>query len=274
MQQHSLRLEFNDGPFFYAREDGESSENSWYFCYGDYDRPDTVRVLAHRVVSAEQSHQGARASKPKVMKMAELRALFAADRDAFIGKAMRDGAPDFMLLLRKGSTEKSPPLAAVPVALSEALASVNKPCSLGELVKRIERSNGGEVATQGGEGYVLKLGSQKCAISSLQTFASLTSLYHAPPFHWIASMLDPAILSGDAHVWRAPNPWEIRHVVGEHSLIGVSSVKTAEMLGITPPNFRKYMASGSAKNRHAIGFSTWHLLLHFFGVKQFSQNAI
>lgn len=286
MLSDSLLLELNDGPFFYAKRAGDTLENNWYFCYGDYDTPSSVQVLAQRVLETKgMSESNARVVKSKKIKMADLHAFFAEDRKTFIEKAMRDGAPDSLVLFGQSAAENSAPLAVLPVAGIES----GDPRSLEVLVEQVERlalqdvlSDGITKSTnkskgitgQGCDRYVVSLGRKKCAISSLDAFAMLASLYRAPPAHWIAKMLDPAILSEDAQVWRAPSSWEIRHVVGEHSLIGISSVKTSEMMGVTPANFRKYMASGTAKNRHAISFSTWHLLLHLFGVKRFSQYLL
>lgn len=98
-------------------------------------------------------------------------------------------------------------------------------------------------------------------IASLQAWFSLMQQHRAPANVWIANLLPEAVLSTDLEQWRAPTSWELRHVVGEGSLTGISGAKAAEMVGITPANFRKYTASDSAKNRQPISYAAWHLLL-------------
>lgn len=98
-------------------------------------------------------------------------------------------------------------------------------------------------------------------IPNLQTWFALRQQHEAPVNCWIANLLPDAVLSIDPEQWRAPTAWELRHVVGEGSLTGISGSKAADLVGITPANFRKYTASDSAKNRQPISYAAWHLLL-------------
>ncbi len=98
-------------------------------------------------------------------------------------------------------------------------------------------------------------------ISSLQGWFALMRQHRALENGWIANLLPEAVLSTDLEQWRAPTSWELRHVVGEGSLTGISVAKAAGMVGITPANFRKYTASDTAKNRQPISYAAWHLLL-------------
>ena len=83
----------------------------------------------------------------------------------------------------------------------------------------------------------------------------------APRRAWIANLLPSEILDANPDTWRAPTAWEIRHIVGEGSLTGMSGAKAAALIGISPANFRKYTASEGAANRQSISFAGWHLLL-------------
>lgn len=85
---------------------------------------------------------------------------------------------------------------------------------------------------------------------------------------WISSLLPDSVLTDNAEDWRPPTAWELRHIVGEGSFTGQSGAKVAEMVGITPQGFRKYTANESAKNRQAISFAMWHLLLHKLGIQK------
>lgn len=98
-------------------------------------------------------------------------------------------------------------------------------------------------------------------IANLQAWFALRQQHDAPVNGWIANLLPDAVLHTDPELWLAPTAWELRHVVGEGSLTGISGAKAAEMVGITPSNFRKYTASDSAKNRQPISYAAWHLLL-------------
>jgi len=87
------------------------------------------------------------------------------------------------------------------------------------------------------------------------------------PHEWITRLLPNAVLTDDHAEWRAPSSWEIRHVVGEGSFTHVTGAKAAELVGVTPQNFRKYTARDGARTRQAISFAMWHLLLHKLGVQ-------
>ncbi|MFG5777706.1 hypothetical protein ACFIQF_11590 [Comamonas sp. J-3] len=84
---------------------------------------------------------------------------------------------------------------------------------------------------------------------------------------WIASLLPDDVLTDAPEAWRAPTSWELRHVVGEGSFTGVTGAKAAELVGVTPQNFRKYTAADDATTRQKISFAMWHLLLHKLGVQ-------
>lgn len=98
-------------------------------------------------------------------------------------------------------------------------------------------------------------------IANLQAWFALRQQHRVLENGWIANLLPDAVLHTDPELWLAPTAWELRHVVGEGSLTGISGAKAAEMVGITPSNFRKYTASDSAKNRQPISYAAWHLLL-------------
>jgi len=88
-----------------------------------------------------------------------------------------------------------------------------------------------------------------------------------PSRAWIAKLLPGAVLTHDPEAWRAPSSWEIRHVVGEGSLTGISGATAARLVGVTPQNWRKYTASEDAKHRQRIGFAMWHTLLHALDIQ-------
>lgn len=88
-----------------------------------------------------------------------------------------------------------------------------------------------------------------------------------PTYSWIAELLPTDITTTDPDEWRAPTAWEIRHLVGEGSLIGISGAKVAALVGVNPSSFRKYTAQDGAKSRQNMSFAMWHLLLHRLDVK-------
>lgn len=85
---------------------------------------------------------------------------------------------------------------------------------------------------------------------------------------WIAKLLPGAVLTHAPEAWRSPSSWEIRHVVGEGSLTGISGATAARLVGVTPQNWRKYTASEDAKHRQRIGFAMWHTLLHALDIQR------
>lgn len=89
----------------------------------------------------------------------------------------------------------------------------------------------------------------------------------APPLAWVLDLLPEEITTENPSEWRAPTSWEIRHLVGEGSFSGLSGAKAAELVGVSPANFRKYTASDDAKNRQKISYAMWHLLLIKIGAK-------
>ncbi|RUR52716.1 hypothetical protein [Vreelandella populi] len=105
-------------------------------------------------------------------------------------------------------------------------------------------------------------------VVTLGEFASLKSQYQLPAYSWIADLLPGDILTTDAEEWRAPTAWEIRHLVGEGSFIGISGAKAAALVGVNPSSFRKYTAQDGAKSRQNMSFAMWHLLMHRLGVQK------
>lgn len=96
---------------------------------------------------------------------------------------------------------------------------------------------------------------------TIAEWRSLAKRKAAPRRAWIANLLPSEILDANPETWRAPTAWEIRHLVGEGSLTGMSGAKAAALIGISPANFRKYTASEGAANRQSISYAGWHLLL-------------
>lgn len=103
---------------------------------------------------------------------------------------------------------------------------------------------------------------------TLDEYAQVVAEHAAAPLAWIAGLLPLEVLMSDSSAWRAPTAWEIRHVVGEGSFVGISGAKAAELVGVTPQNFRKYTAADGASTRQAMSFAMWHLLLHKLGVQR------
>jgi len=96
----------------------------------------------------------------------------------------------------------------------------------------------------------------------LADFSAIIAKHQAPARSWICGLLPDEVLADDPTEWRSPTSWELRHVVGEGSLTGVSGAKAAALVGVTPQNFRKYTAADGASTRQNISFAMWHLLLH------------
>ncbi|AYN21573.1 hypothetical protein [Alcaligenes aquatilis] len=90
---------------------------------------------------------------------------------------------------------------------------------------------------------------------------------------WIVGLLPGEIFSIEPESWRAPTSWELRHLVGEGSFSGKSGAEIAQLVGMSATNFRKYTASDDAKNRQAISFAAWHLLLHRLDVQRLPGHS-
>ncbi len=103
---------------------------------------------------------------------------------------------------------------------------------------------------------------------SIKEFSDIFSKEAAPENAWIAGLLPDHVLCKDSESWIAPTNWEIKHIVGENSFTGISGARCANFCGLSPQNFRKYLADDSAKNRQSISFSAWHILLHRLGVQK------
>lgn len=97
-------------------------------------------------------------------------------------------------------------------------------------------------------------------------YAKLRAQHEAAPLAWVAALLDDDVLTLDPKEWRVPTEFELRLVIGEHSFTGVSGAKAADLVGVTPQNFRKYTARNGAVTRQNMSFAMWHLLLHRLGV--------
>ena len=108
---------------------------------------------------------------------------------------------------------------------------------------------------------------------TLPEFVEICARHAAPARAWIAGLLPDDVLTADPGQWRAPSSWELRHVVGQGSLTGVTGAGAADLVGVTPQNFRKYTAADGAASRQAISYSMWHLLLHKLGVQAISAGV-
>lgn len=111
-------------------------------------------------------------------------------------------------------------------------------------------------------------------VVTLGEFAMLKCQYQLPKYAWIADLLPGDVLTTDADEWRAPTAWEIRHLVGEGSFIGISGAKAAALVGVNPSSFRKYTAQDGAKSRQNMSFAMWHLLLHRLGVQTLRAGVV
>ncbi|BAP43943.1 putative uncharacterized protein [Pseudomonas sp. StFLB209] len=89
----------------------------------------------------------------------------------------------------------------------------------------------------------------------------ISAKHKAPRNAWMVGVLPDEVTTTDPSAWRAPSRWEIRYVVGQGSFTGVSGAEAAALVGVTPQNFRKYMASEDTSSRQSISFAMWHLLL-------------
>jgi hypothetical protein len=103
---------------------------------------------------------------------------------------------------------------------------------------------------------------------SLSEYAQIAARCAALSAEWIADLFPAAVVARDPGEWRVPTAWEIRHIVGEGSFTGLSGAKAAELVGVTPQNFRKYTARDGASTRQAMSYAMWHLLLHKLGVQR------
>ncbi|WP_336273742.1 hypothetical protein [Vreelandella indica] len=109
---------------------------------------------------------------------------------------------------------------------------------------------------------------------NLAEYAHQRARHELPKRAWIADLLPGDILTTDPDEWRAPTAWEIRHLVGEGSFIGISGAKAAALVGVNPSSFRKYTAQDGAKSRQNMSFAMWHLLLHRLGVQTMRAGAV
>lgn len=103
---------------------------------------------------------------------------------------------------------------------------------------------------------------------TLDEFARIVSTCSATPNNWIAQLMPDEVLTSVPSAWVAPTSWQIRHIVGEGSLTGITGSQAADLVGVTPANFRKYTARDDAKSRQNMSYAMWHLLLHKLGVQR------
>lgn len=101
---------------------------------------------------------------------------------------------------------------------------------------------------------------------TLNEYADIVAENKALPFSWVAGLLSEESISNDPDAWQPPTAAEIRYIVGEGSFMGISGAKAAELVGVTPQNFRKYTARDGAATRQNMSFAMWHLLLQKLGV--------
>lgn len=107
---------------------------------------------------------------------------------------------------------------------------------------------------------------------TLDEYSRLRTQYERPARAWIADLFDDEVLTSNADDWRAPSAWELRHIVGVGSLTGISGAKAADLVGVNASSFRKYTAREEAKNRQAMSFAMWHLLLHRLEIQRMPEG--
>lgn len=107
---------------------------------------------------------------------------------------------------------------------------------------------------------------------TLNEYAALRAEHNLPCHAWIADLLPADVLTTGPEDWRPPTHWELRHIIGEGSLTGITGAKASAMVGVNPSSFRKYTASEGAKNRQQMSFAMWHLLLHRLEIKRLPEN--
>ncbi|WP_428142971.1 hypothetical protein [Delftia acidovorans] len=107
---------------------------------------------------------------------------------------------------------------------------------------------------------------------TLDQYTQIVGQHQAPRRAWIAGMFSEEVLTHNAIDWRPPTAWELRHIVGEGSLTGITGAAVAEMVGVSSANFRKYIARDDATTRQNMSFAMWHLLLHRLGVQRMPEG--
>jgi hypothetical protein len=102
---------------------------------------------------------------------------------------------------------------------------------------------------------------------SLLQWTHLATQHCAAENDWITGILPSCVVTADEEAWRPPTEHELRCVVGEHSFTGKTGAACANLVGVTPQNFRKYTAAEGASTRQKMSFAMWHLLLHRLGIQ-------
>lgn len=103
---------------------------------------------------------------------------------------------------------------------------------------------------------------------TMSELLEISAKHKAPRNAWIEGVLPDEVTSTVPSEWRAPSRWEIRYVVGRASFTGVTGSEAAALVGVTPQNFRKYLASEGTSSRQSISFAMWHLLLDRLEIKR------
>lgn len=109
-------------------------------------------------------------------------------------------------------------------------------------------------------------------VVTLNEYAKLRAQHELSERAWIADLLPADVLTIDPDEWRSPTHWELRHIIGEGSLTGITGAKAAALVGVNPSSFRKYTASESSKNRQRMSFAMWHLLLHRLEIQRLPEG--
>ena len=169
----------------------------------------------------------------------------AAQRAEFVAKLGADNAPDRLILRR---WDDAAPLDSVLLESWPDLA--------------------GSIPDDSSQFWAEVAGTTRRMPVTLAEWAGIRAQHGAPRLAWIAGLLPAEVLSRDPAQWRAPTSWELRHVVGEGSFTGISGAKAADLVGVTPQNFRKYTARDGASTRQGMSFAMWHLLLHKLEVQR------
>jgi hypothetical protein len=212
-------------------------------------QPGAVRTVNGIKTKQWEMHYGvtflAALTLPESATQAEIADAFDGTRAQFIDDAQRQFAPDLLRLTdADGETLATIRVSSWPTGMSIGIPDDRFPSWLCTETKPTS-----------------------CMPVSLDEFAQIAARRAAPPRAWIAGLLPDDVLTTTAEDWQAPTAHEIRHIVGEGSLTGVTGAAAAALVGVTPQNFRKYLAADDATTRQKISFAMWHLLLAQLGVQ-------
>lgn len=104
-------------------------------------------------------------------------------------------------------------------------------------------------------------------------YAAIVARESRPARAWIADLLDESLLTLDRGEWRAPGQWELRHIIGEGSLTGITGAAAAELIGIDARTMRKYTATPGTASHRSMSYAMWHLLLHRLEIQRVPEEA-